>query len=112
MSKLISCCGLNCETCDAYIATINDSDELRATTAEKWKKMFNAPALDPKTINCLGCRQEGVKFAHCYECKIRNCAMGKGFETCGDCPDLETCEIVSQVHQVAPEALENLKKLN
>jgi hypothetical protein len=112
MANLISCCGLNCETCDARIATVNDSDVLRKATAEKWKKMYNAPDIPYGSINCTGCRMEGVKFSHCETCQIRNCVMAKGFETCGDCAEIGTCEIVASVHKYVPEAIENLKRLN
>ena len=112
MNKLIACCGLNCEMCDAYIATIKNDDELRKQTAEKWQKMFNAPSISPETINCTGCRPEGVKLGHCNECQVRLCVKGKGYETCADCDELGTCTIVAQIHQFSSEALENLKKLN
>ena len=112
MEKLIACCGLDCATCDARIATINNNDELRKATAEKWKVGFNAPDLAPEMINCTGCREEGVKFSHCSVCEIRNCVKAKGFNTCGDCPELESCNIVSGVHKFVPEALANLKNLN
>ena len=112
MEKLIACCGLNCETCDARIATIKNSDELRKATAEAWQKMFNAGEIPYQSINCTGCRMEGVKFSHCDTCGIRVCVNSKGYETCGDCTEMATCEIVAFVHKNAPEAIENLKRLN
>lgn len=112
MEKLIACCGLNCETCDARIATVKNSDELRKATAEAWQKMFNAPEIPYQSINCTGCRVEGVKFAHCDTCEIRVCVSKKGYETCGDCPDMETCQIVAFVHKNAPDAVTNLRRLN
>jgi hypothetical protein len=112
MEKLISCCGLNCETCDARIATLQNSDELRKATAESWQKMFNTPSITIESINCTGCRMEGVKFAHCETCQIRVCVRDKGYNTCGDCNEMGTCEIVAFVHKHAPEAIDNLKKLN
>jgi hypothetical protein len=112
MHKLISCCGLNCETCDARIATIKNDDELRKATAESWQKMFNAPELPFESINCTGCRMDGVKFAHCTTCGIKTCAQKKGYETCGECDVMDTCEIVAFVHKHAPEAVTNLKSLN
>jgi hypothetical protein len=111
MEKLIACCGLDCATCDAYKATVTNNDELRAETAEKWKVQFNAD-ITPEMINCTGCRQEGAKFAHCNECEIRNCVKSKGFNTCADCNEMETCSIVVDIHRYVPEALENLKSLN
>lgn len=112
MEKLISCCGLNCAECEARIATINNDDELRKATAEKWQKEYNAPHIDPSTINCMGCREEGVKFAHCTTCKIVVCVKEKGYQTCGDCDEMDGCEIVSFVHKNVPEAIENLRSLN
>jgi hypothetical protein len=112
MEKLISCCGLNCATCDARIATLENNDELRKSTAAAWGKMFNAPEIDYTTINCTGCRMDGVKFSHCETCEIRVCAHSKGFATCGECSDMETCQIVAMVHAHAPNAVQNLKGLN
>jgi len=112
MEKLIACCGLNCATCDARTATINNDDELRKATAEKWKVGFNVPDLPYESINCTGCREEGVKFSYCQMCEIRNCARSRGFETCGDCAELETCTKIAAIHKQMPEALTNLRSLN
>lgn len=112
MEKLISCCGLNCATCDARIATVTNNDELRKATADKWRVSYNAPDLSYKMINCTGCREEGVKFSHCDMCEIRNCVTAKGFNTCGDCDEMETCALVSGIHKYVPEAITNLRSLN
>jgi hypothetical protein len=111
MEKLVSCCGLDCTTCDARIATIANDDELRKSTAEKWRTMYNAE-ITPEMINCTGCREEGVKLAHVGECQIRKCVNEKGFNTCAECNDLETCLLVAPIHKHVPEALLNLKSLN
>jgi hypothetical protein len=109
MEKLISCCGLNCASCDARIATIANDDELRRQTAEKWRVMYHAPDITPQTINCTGCRVEGVKFGHWSTCGIRTCASSKNFDTCGQCEALLGCDTIKPVLQFAPEAVENLK---
>lgn len=112
MEKLISCCGLNCAECDARIATINNDDNLRQQTAEKWRTMYNAPNITPEMINCTGCRQTGDKINHWAECGIRTCAKGKALETCGGCKQLETCETIKPVLGFAPDALSNLKSIS
>ena len=105
----IAYCGLNCEKCDAYLATINDDQELREKTAKRWAELNNAPIL-PEHINCQGCRAQGVKTIYCESlCKIRQCAMKRGVQTCGDCPEMGECQIVGMVISNNPEALENLK---
>jgi hypothetical protein len=112
MNKLIACCGLDCESCEARIATVHDDDRMRQTTVEKWSAMYSAQNLTLDMINCTGCREDGVKYNHCTDCEIRKCVDMKGFKTCGDCPELETCVRVSFIHKFAPEALANLLNLS
>ena len=112
MKQLIACCGLDCESCDARIATVRNDNELREKTAQKWSVMNNAPGITAATINCMGCRAEGVKFAYCSDyCEIRKCVYEKGFNTCGDCKELDNCQIVGPIFQHAPDAKENLLSL-
>jgi len=111
MEKIIACCGLNCATCDARIATISNDNELRQRTAEKWQKAYNSPSITAEMINCTGCMEPGVKIGHCGECQIRNCAIAKGYKTCSECGELTTCSIVSTIHKYSPEALQNLINL-
>jgi hypothetical protein len=107
---VIAYCGLDCEKCDAFVATAKNDDALRAATAEKWAKAFNAPLTAPD-INCTGCRSAGVKFGYCERmCEIRKCASGKGFATCADCPDF-SCKTLEGVLTQAPQAREALEKL-
>lgn len=109
MKDMIGYCGLDCEKCDAYLATINNDQALREKTAKLWAELNHAPIL-PEHINCQGCRMEGAKTVFCDRmCGVRQCALKKGVATCGDCSDLETCQIVGEVISSNPEALKNLK---
>jgi len=111
MEKLIACCGIDCATCDARIATLTNDDALREKTAKTWAEQFSAP-ITAEMINCVGCREEGVKFSHCEVCEIRVCVHAKGYQTCGDCDEMATCSIVGSIHQYMPELVANLKSLN
>ena len=109
MRVLIGCCGLDCEQCGAYIATKSDDDALREKTAKEWTEMNNH-LIKPEWINCEGCRADGIKFHYCSEmCEIRKCVHNKGFETCGDCPEMVGCETVKMIHEHCDEAIDNLK---
>lgn len=109
MRNLIAYCGLDCEKCDAYLATINDDQALREKTAKLWAELNNAPIL-PEHINCQGCRADGVKTVFCDQlCEIRQCALKKGVATCGDCTDLENCQTVGMILVNNPDALKNLR---
>ena len=110
MKDMIGYCGLDCEKCDAYIATINDDQNLREKTAKLWAEQNNAPIL-PEHINCQGCRVNGVKTIFCENmCEIRKCALEKGVFTCGVCTEIESCPTVAMIFENNPSALENLKE--
>ena len=107
--SMIAYCGLNCGKCDAYLATIHDDQTLREKTAKLWSE-WNHVTILPEQINCEGCRVDGVKTVYCESlCGIRQCAQKKGFQTCGDCQEMETCRIVGMVISNNPEARKNLK---
>lgn len=109
MRDMIAYCGLDCEKCDAYLATINDDQALREQTAKLWSELNHAPIL-PEHINCQGCRVDGVKTVFCESlCGIRQCALQKGVTTCGECPEMENCQRVGMILSNNPAALENLK---
>lgn len=111
MKERIAVCGLDCEKCDARIATITDDDALREKTARLWSKLNGVP-ITAVEINCMGCRAEGIKTVYCSQlCPIRKCAMEKGIATCGSCPEVDTCATVGALLQNAPEARENLNTL-
>ena len=55
MKELIGCCGLDCEQCDARIATVNNDEALREKTAKLWSRL-NGAEITPQMINCVGCR--------------------------------------------------------
>lgn len=108
MKDLIAICGLDCETCEARIATLTNDDALREKTAKAWSEMNHA-AITPEMINCEGCRTDGVKTPFCDTmCPIRRCALKRGFATCGGCSDMETCETVGMLHKSNPEAKKRL----
>ena len=109
MRNMIAYCGLDCEKCDAYLATINNDQALREKTAKLWAELNKAP-IRPEHINCEGCRVDGIKTVYCDNlCGIRQCALKKGVTTCGDCPELEICQTVGMVISNSPDALKNLK---
>lgn len=108
MKKMIAFCGLDCEKCDAYIATKNDDQALRVKTAKLWSEMNNVEIL-PEHINCDGCRVNGRKTMFCESlCGIRQCALKKDLETCSDCPKMVTCPTLGAVTKNSPDALKNL----
>jgi hypothetical protein len=85
MNTYIAYCGLNCETCDARLATANDDNDLRQKVSKLWSEL-NGVEITPEMINCVGCRIDGVKTPYCESlCPIRQCALSRKIETCAIC---------------------------
>ena len=110
MKNLIAYCGLDCEKCEARLATINNDNGLRKKVATEWSRLNNI-TITPEMINCEGCRIDGKKTVFCDKlCQIRQCAMNKKYETCGDCNEMKTCKKVAMVISNNADALNNLTK--
>ena len=110
MRDMIAYCGLDCEKCEARIATVNNDDVLRAKVAKKWSELNNIE-ITLEMINCVGCRVDGVKTVYCDRlCPIRQCALERKYQTCGDCTEMGSCGKVAMVIGNNAEALSNLKR--
>ena len=109
MNGYIAYCGLNCETCEARLATINDDNALRKKVAALWSGL-NGVEITSEMINCVGCRIDGPKTPYCESlCPIRQCAMRKKVETCGSCNEMGICEKLAAITGNNPDAAKNLR---
>ncbi len=107
---MIAYCGLDCDQCEAFIATRNNDDALRVKVAAEWAKQYNAP-IKPEHINCTGCKSAGVKTYYCDQlCEIRKCATRKSVGTCAECPDY-ACALLTPLLAAAPQAKRTLEAL-
>lgn len=109
MKQLIGICGIDCEKCDARIATLNDDNALREKTAKLWGSLNNIE-IPTEAINCMGCRTEGIKTLYCLNmCEIKKCATSKGYDTCAECDTLKSCELIQPIASCHHDIFENLK---
>ena len=96
--KYPAMCGLDCASCEAFIATFNDDNKLREKTARAWTERYrktgrNRPPVKPGDINCLGCLSNGPVYLHCLKCEIRKCGLNKGVKNCKECKEYR-CEML------------------
>lgn len=111
MEKKLSCCGILCSECPAYIATMEDDDEKREETANIWSQQYNSE-IKPQDINCLGCLQkEGAVFSYCHICGIRSCCFENEIDNCAHCFNYP-CEKIEEFFVAAPFAKEKLDEEN
>ena len=109
MDRYIACCGLDCESCEARLATVRNDEALRRRVAALWSEL-NGVAITPEMIHCVGCRIEGVKTPYCASlCPIHPCARSRGFETCGSCKEMDACQKLRAITGNSAEARDNLR---
>lgn len=78
-------CGHDCSRCLTYLATVNNSDELRRQSQQFYKDTFGHDI--PLTeIHCLGGRSDDI-FYLCRDCPRRKCAKEKRLSACSDCAE-------------------------
>ena len=110
MKQTIAYCGLDCESCEARLATVNNDATLRQKVAKEWSEL-NGVEITPEMIHCVGCRIDGPKTPYCESlCPIRQCATERGVETCGSCGEMEGCEKLGMIIKNNPDVLRNLKE--
>jgi hypothetical protein len=89
-------CGADCGGCNIYRA-MTYGEELKPETIQRWredaKQYWHVESLDPKDLNCRGCRNdyEGLFFGFTL-CPIKKCCREKQLISCGVCPEFATCE--------------------
>jgi len=101
MKYMLGYCGVECSKCPAYIATINNDDELRRRYAAEQSEFYGMEIL-PERINCVGCPEDGEHLGYCSMCEIRRCCRERGLETCAACSDY-VCEDLERVYTVMSE---------
>jgi len=79
--EMYAYCCLDCSKCDAYRATVEKNDTLRAEVAARWK-------MKAEEIDCLGCKSQRALF----NCTLKQCATKRGVLTCAHCPDFPDCK--------------------
>ena len=108
MNTYVAYCGLDCETCEARLATVSDDQALREKVAKEWT-VLNGVEITPEMINCTGCRIAGAKTPYCESlCPIRLCAAARAVETCGACAEAGRCEKLAMIVNHNAEARRNL----
>lgn len=86
-------CGISCERCPVYKATVADDQGLREKVAKEWSEMLKLE-LKPQQMIYLGCKSD-ILFYHCSECSIKACNIERELNHCAECPDY-SCERLEQ----------------
>lgn len=112
MADFIAACGLDCEACEAYIATQTRDEALALAVAQKWGERYGDGTPFPiEAVSCDGCLTEGPrKGGYCGQCPIRACVQQRGVESCARCADY-SCDTLEGFLKAAPELRQRLEHL-
>ena len=86
--ELLAPCGLYCGVCAIYMAHRDDNQKFKEVLAPVY-------GATPEQIVCQGCMSDEL-FVYCESCRIRTCAVGKGYLGCHEC-DGFPCEYINDV---------------
>ncbi len=96
--KLTAVCGLFCPACTLFIGTAeNDPKRLEAVS-----KVYGT---SPEVWECNGCRSEKRSYFCKNECKMVDCAKGKGIDFCVEC-DEYPCDELRAFKEKRPHRIE------
>jgi len=115
MEITMAYCGLRCDSCPIYLATlekdISHQREMRESIAEICAMNYGMDLKPEDITDCDGCRTKaGRLFSGCLDCSIRNCARTKNLDNCAYCEDYQ-CEKLTEHFKLDPGAKERLDKI-
>lgn len=108
--SIIAYCGLLCNECPAYIATIEKDDKKKDELAKQWSS--DDYVINAEDINCLGCSREntGPIFKFCMDCEIRRCGISKDIDNCAHCDEYPCCNLVKLL-EASPDSKDRLDQV-
>lgn len=111
---LVGACGLYCGECEVYVAFSEGDIDRQEEIAESISRQFSTE-VGPEQIMCGGCHGP-EELAFCAGCRIRPCATKRGYATCAECNEMDTCETLgaflrSDMGKTALRGLLEIRKL-
>lgn len=115
METMIAYCGLLCNSCPIYLATLEqDKDRqqtMRESIAELCSKHYGMKMQSGDVNDCDGCKADtGKLFSGCLNCDIRNCAILKNIVSCAFCNDY-ACEKLKKHFLLDSDAQTRLEEM-
>jgi len=108
---LVGYCGLYCGECEVYVAFSEGDVDRQDEIAGSLSRQSNTE-VGPEQIMCGGCRgPEEISF--CAACRIRPCATKRGYTTCAECDEMDSCKTLGALlaTDMGPAARRGLKEI-
>lgn len=101
-------CGLNCNQCPVYLASITKNTEKQIILAKEYST--DTCKFSKDDMFCLGCHSDTLSDKMCGGCEIRKCGIEKTSGSCAACAEFP-CSILETYLGVNSDSLNNLKEL-
>ena len=108
MEPIYAYCGLDCATCEAYVATQAGDEAAQLDLLARWRVEYDSPEMTIQSVTCDGCISQGRLGGYCHDCPVRACGVEKDVENCANCDAFEGCELLGDFISQIPAAKENL----
>ncbi len=109
MTAMTAFCGLDCATCEAYLATQAGDEAAKERIAASWREFYKHPGIDAAYVTCDGCTNlTGRAGGHCLDCDIRACGVARGVANCAHCAGYEGCDKLARFFAMVPTCKETL----
>ena len=101
-------CGLNCDECPVYLASISQNADEQVRLAKEYSTV--TCKFSKADMYCLGCHSEVISEKMCGGCEIRKCGAEKSCKNCAECNDFP-CPILEKYLGENSEGLNKLKQI-
>ena len=115
MNKMMAYCGLTCDSCPIYLATLEQDkshqQEMRISIARLCSEQYGMNLKPEDITDCDGCRADtGRLFSGCWNCEIRKCASQRNLESCAYCPEY-ACDKLTEFLSHETDAQNRLEEI-
>jgi hypothetical protein len=101
MERIIAYCGLVCNECPIFIATLESNQQKKVELANQYTS--EAYEVTQEDINCVGCTSKGSDiFKFCQECDIRLCGLDREIPNCAYCSEYP-CNKLDKPFESSPQ---------
>ena len=112
MQEIIAYCGLPCNECESFIATMNNDEEEINRIAAEWSEKYGSK-ITPVDVWCEGClTTTGRQSSYCRShCQVKKCAVEKQVVNCGHCADF-VCGTLEEFYKMGIDTPEFAEKIS
>ena len=101
-------CGLNCNECPVYLASISKNTEKQIILAKEYST--DTCKFSKDDMFCLGCHSDTLSDKMCGGCEIRKCGVERAFKNCAECTEFP-CSLLEKQMGDSSDSMNRLKQL-